>query len=775
MRTSLPHRCFLSSLILTAILASTPNLRADSPVWISFDLRVDGTDAKTATVSLPGDSVIIDIYVNVFGNDSSYGNEGLNSSIGYIRSSNGGLLGNLQGLTPPSPFDASPRDMGFRADFDGDGDLDIGAGGISDGYLFRAGSLVGAPRRITHVQEYFVGQVSFTCNNPTNASTQINWVVPTSPLFLTVIQRDGVDSSFENTPANLSHIAIGTPVTILGTPPYVPPNDVHYLSGTITDHLSITNIVQPTPGTTLIFATGADITAAGTLDMRNADGSWGTHEFHADDATSGNAGGNFFVGSFTVGYSNPGTFTHSAGTTTFNKFNIGSAAAAGVFTLTGGNVNALDMALKHPSARFEQSSGSCTVNSIDASIGTFLISGDGNFTTSMATLGPGYHQTGGTFTALNNITATGMKIDGGDISANWFYVSGQDTIQNGGTATYGFLRYSTDHHYQLKGGTLNVSNAIVGDNWGQLDLTGGTFTASSFLVNPQRPVYLNGSTVAIATSSVGIYDSDPSVLTQTAGKITFGTLTVVPSATYRYQGGTLDITKQLNLLGTLDLGGLPLTLHVHSGAFIDFTKATVIGTANATLLVDSGALVNYPAGSNPSSYFGTITNHGLSHVSGQPLHISATDYVGGTGAITGNVSNDGTLSPGHSPGILKIEGDYDQSNSGTLVMELAGTTSDLFDNLTVTGNASLNGNLDVQLLDGFLPSPSDSFHIISSNSLTGQFVNAPASITIPQGVFSVQYSPSGVSLSNFAAAPEPSALLLLGAGLGLVGLRRRRN
>src|SRR5439155_11536246 len=92
-------------------------------------------------------------------------------------------------------------------------------------------------------------------------------------------------------------------------------------------------------------------------------------------------------------------------------------------------------------------------------------------------------------------------------------------------------------------------------------------------------------------------------------------------------------------------------------------------------------------------------------------------------SVTGKlINNGGQVSPGASPGILTINGDYTQGPNGVLNIEIAGTTpGSQYDRLVVTGAAALAGTLTVSFLNGFTPSASDSFKVLQFASRTGTF------------------------------------------------------
>ena len=149
-----------------------------------------------------------------------------------------------------------------------------------------------------------------------------------------------------------------------------------------------------------------------------------------------------------------------------------------------------------------------------------------------------------------------------------------------------------------------------------------------------------------------------------------------------------------------------------------------------------------------------LINSGIT--SGNPL-------TGGTG-IEGNVT---------------IGGDLAEFQLGGTS---AGSAIDGYDVLRSTrGIATLNGDLMVELLPGFVPDADDTFTILSAQSLAGAFNNVTngGDVLTPDGLgsFTANYIASGgftnLVLSNFTALPEPGSLSLLLIGAPML-LKRRR-
>jgi hypothetical protein len=128
--------------------------------------------------------------------------------------------------------------------------------------------------------------------------------------------------------------------------------------------------------------------------------------------------------------------------------------------------------------------------------------------------------------------------------------------------------------------------------------------------------------------------------------------------------------------------------------------------------------------------------------------------------------------------MLTVVHNYTQAQYATLMIQIAGMSSDQFSVLNVLGNANLNGFLDPMLLNGFVPTIGDSFTFLNYASFTGEFSHIRHQI-FGDGMlqWSVIYEDNHAILSvgpKNTIHDQGSTFLLLMLGLlGLVSYRRQ--
>lgn len=211
-------------------------------------------------------------------------------------------------------------------------------------------------------------------------------------------------------------------------------------------------------------------------------------------------------------------------------------------------------------------------------------------------------------------------------------------------------------------------------------------------------------------------------------------------------------------------GGGQVTLIVGSVA-INTASGIDIGE-NGTLLVEENG---------EFSTVGDLANNGLVAL-GANGELLVQGQFSGDGAITGtggSTTFDGTLSPGNSPGLLTIEGDATLTDSNETLLEIAGLIrGDEYDAIDVGGVFTLDGTLNIVLLDNFPLTVGDSFLLIQAGSLAGDFTE----VNLPDiAGLQLILNRTGQALSlNVQPVPLPAGGWLLLSALALLRTRRRK-
>jgi hypothetical protein len=93
---------------------------------------------------------------------------------------------------------------------------------------------------------------------------------------------------------------------------------------------------------------------------------------------------------------------------------------------------------------------------------------------------------------------------------------------------------------------------------------------------------------------------------------------------------------------------------------------------------------------------------------------------GAAAAIIGDITNGGILSSGNSTNMLNIQGNYTQTVTGSLQIDVSSAAS--FDQLQISGNIALGGTLRVAFLDGYIPAAGTTFDILDCSGVrSGSF------------------------------------------------------
>jgi autotransporter-associated beta strand protein len=201
--------------------------------------------------------------------------------------------------------------------------------------------------------------------------------------------------------------------------------------------------------------------------------------------------------------------------------------------------------------------------------------------------------------------------------------------------------------------------------------------------------------------------------------------------------------------------------------------------------VGSGTLTL--SGTNTYTGLTTVTNGKLivnGSISTSAVTVQSGATLGGSGTVGAlTVESGGTVSPGNSPGILNVNGNYNQA--GTLAADLNGTAvGTQYDQVNVTGTVTLSGLLALTV--GYTPANGDMLFLVANDgtdAINGNFAGLAQGAEFIQGgqKWSIHYNADSTTSSftggndvALMAIPEPRAALLGGLGM-LMLLRRRRS
>ncbi|MCP4644937.1 MAG: hypothetical protein GY851_31135, partial [bacterium] len=253
--------------------------------------------------------------------------------------------------------------------------------------------------------------------------------------------------------------------------------------------------------------------------------------------------------------------------------------------------------------------------------------------------------------------------------------------------------------------------------------------------------------------------------------------TLLNTALYAYDGLTLDLSSATTYIGStmftenppilasglgtrIDLSGVTnfvghndpasrMPVNCEGGAVIDISSTTAItgrvnlGVTglNSRLLLNSLEVFHgYDTDSISVSQGGVVElNPAVTELRNLSLGLSSSGALKGTviagtlemdssseltgnGLIQGTLVNAGIVRPGGPPGSLELDGSFVQTGTGTVEIEIGGTTPDvLYDQLAVTGQVDLAGSLILSLTNGFIPELLDTFDVLLFDTRTGEF------------------------------------------------------
>ncbi len=356
---------------------------------------------------------------------------------------------------------------------------------------------------------------------------------------------------------------------------------------------------------------------------------------------------------------------------------------------------------------------------------------------------------------LGGLTISGMLTASGagtvDVTANLAAGLGGATLNFPGNMlqwTGGFFSLASGNMTNL--GTINLagSNDKGIDNDGTLD---------NF-----------GTLIQTGTGNLALHSDNVSATT----------LQIEPGASYFFEsnsginndyGGVVALVNDGTILKTAGSGTSQLYVNgaLTSGGTIEADSGTLYLDANSIAQVSGGALaggtwnavngatLQFPNGTAITSNAGSVALSGagakITGITGLASNSGALSVSGGAGfTAAGNFVNSGTLTVG-AGSVFTVSGNFTQASDGTLNDQISGTpASGLFGQVAVTKAATLAGDFDLSLANGFRPSAGQQFAVMTFASTTGSF----AGFTGMRGLFTESLTSTALDLNAAGAAVD---------------------
>ncbi len=450
--------------------------------------------------------------------------------------------------------------------------------------------------------------------------------------------------------------------------------------------------------------------------------------------------------------SNANVDTTFSGVISGTDSSVLTKTGTGKLTLSGANTSTGTVNFNGGSADL---TGSLESKSVNVASGVTLDSKTGGLSSLAAVNNDGTINLGSTNDTVSSYTSTGTLNGPGTLTAATYNLNGGSVV-----------------HANLGAGTITTN--------GNVDLY-GTSAAATIVVNAASVLNLKGPELILNTATVTVNGTLNLDYTP-AGTETFQKL--MGSGTIHTLGNALIVADGGSFTGTLDAAGASLTTGGGSsgsgggggltlGGGTTTTKSTEIDSGltvgggatldSTTIIIANGSTLDLSGG-------GTVNFTTLSSLKGGApgiINIGTHDFIIPFGSTlagniifigTGHVINNGTISPGFSPGFTVLAGGAQADNPGSIFnVQLAANTGvdgvD-FDQKRVPGTLQVGGTLNVSGTSpvpgpAFQPVQGNSFQVISTNtSVGGHF----GSIALTGSFATVTYDPTGTGVVNPNAA-----------------------
>ena len=343
--------------------------------------------------------------------------------------------------------------------------------------------------------------------------------------------------------------------------------------------------------------------------------------------------------------------------------------------------------------------------------GTFMQDGSGSTTLPTSSSGVDFNNAG-----TVDVTAGTLSLDAGGTNTGSFAVTGGATLDLSGIQTVsGTISVSAGSTLSLGAGTtvINTPQAFAGT----LSLPAGTVLTANATVSAGGLTLSGGTLNGSGTLTVN------GTLNWTGGTIAGTGKTIISGMGNAVLGGnsTLDLDGALENDGTVNNPGQEYIAEdggtfTNDGSFIADSPSNLqiegIGGTNA--FINNGTFIQKGIGTT------TFTSGPSGVLFGGSGNI---DVLAGTLSVQDNSSftNNGNITVA-AASQLDFAGNFTQTSAGSFTVQAGGNPSaGQFGQIVCTGNASLAGTLNLQVVNSLLPVSGATYPVITSAGSSGAF------------------------------------------------------
>jgi hypothetical protein len=459
---------------------------------------------------------------------------------------------------------------------------------------------------------------------------------------------------------------------------------------------------------TLEATNGAKLSLNGSGTVTNTGGT-----IHADSGSIVSLESGVTISGGTLTTSGSGTIQANC---CFNDGTLDGVTNNGTFQLNNGNIEYLSGTITN-NGSFQMNSVPSGGSAILDIKGSVTLKGSGTLKMSNA--------------SNNAIMGYGQQ--------NGALFNNQSTIQGAGSITPGCCSRFVNQHTV---GATQTTPIIINGNFTNL----GTLTVAK-----KSAMYITGS--AFTNFSGSTLTGGKYMVSGTLGFDGANILTNAASITLT--GSTSQIINDqnsANALANFATNTAPGSFSLLSGKLINtsVTSGNFSNAGKVTVGVGSGFQISAPQPLTPTytQTAGTTTVDGVLTATGG-VTVQA-GKVFGKGTIASTVVSSGSVTVGDSSttaGKLSLS-TYTQNSGGSLNVQIGGLTAGTeYSQLAVANGVSLNGTLNIKVVNGFIPAIGNTFIILTGSVRSGTFAHVNG-LTIPTGGhFTVAYNPTNVTLT----------------------------